>query len=98
MIEFKNRPTAGPWKLAKPGIFGNEHPVIMRGKEGGFQVTGLSKEQELIDARAISEVPRMCDLLWEIYLAWREESLNSIHSLKFHEIRDMIERINGERL
>ena len=59
-----NRHTPGPWTYLPRD--GSVKPVVIRGREGGFQVFGLSADREDADAQLIAAAPDMLAALQRI--------------------------------
>lgn len=53
--------TPGPWRFEPGDKF--TKPYVVRGREGGFQVMGLSTEREEADAKLIAAAPDLLEAL-----------------------------------
>ena len=58
--------TPGPWRLAwvPEGV----KPIVQRGKEGWFEVCGMSAEREHADAHLIAAAPDLLEALHRLLL------------------------------
>jgi len=60
--------TPGPWTYRPAGNF--KYPIVQRGDEGGFTVSGMSASRQEADARLIAAAPNLLEacetLLFEL--------------------------------